>query len=492
MRLPNWFAAAQSHWVDYIYQFLFPLGIKAFFWNIGAFLVYFLLLFLISYQKRKITHSERYFTEFQKSLIVLWIFSGIFFTPLAFIGSICIGFYVTKELLRLTADPHTRKFQKAGLIVEVVLISFIQIMGIVLLVYLWMRYSFTVGLVVIASLLISLVAGIASLIKKLHLSAKLSSILVGFPRKRLGIKITLILFNILCAGTFIGSIFLPIHAVPLQTAPESATFSFTAVTYNIRNAGASEQDPRNSWINRREYLVEYLDSMKLDFFGVQEAYFSQLEYIRTHLSNRNYAYTGVGRNDGVKGGEHASIFYDSEKYQFLDGDTFWLSPTSSIPSKQWEKSNYRICTWALFEHKSSLIRFFVFNTHLAESKYKGVHEKSVELIIQKMVQICGNLPNILMGDFNMVNDSDSYRYVTQNDSLNLTDSYVDFHNNSAPFDYTNNQFGQVQENEKKRIDYLFLSPNIYVNNCSILKDTYSNGLYYSDHFPVILKATVVI
>ncbi|MHA1794787.1 MAG: endonuclease/exonuclease/phosphatase family protein [Promethearchaeota archaeon] len=491
-KLFAWFAATPSIWVDYLYQALFPLGLKAFFWNFGAFLILSLLFLLIRIQKKRFYNQKLEITKDEWRIIGLWSISGIFFTPFMFVGAFCAGFYVIIVLLRLFREKKATISQKFVFLVESLFILLIEIGGIGILIFLWLKYSMMAGFVVIISMIVVVLIGVSALIAKFKISKEISSIMKKPLKAKNPIKITLLAFNILCGITFISAMLLPIHSVPIQIADNSSTFEFKTITFNIRNAGASEKKLQNNWQNRKSYLVEYINSLDLDFFGVQEAYFSQLEYIRSHLIDRTYRYTGVGRNDGVKGGEHAAIFYDSQLFKFLDGDSFWLSSTPSIPSKQWEKSNYRICTWVLFEHQASKVRFFVFNTHFAEPKYPEVHIKAAELIIEKIESLCGDLPIILMGDFNMINTTDAYHYITNHEIINFRDSYVEYHNGSTPFDYTNNQFGQVSENEKKRIDYIFISYNIVVDECSILKDSYSDGLFYSDHFPVLLKATIVI
>lgn len=55
------------------------------------------------------------------------------------------------------------------------------------------------------------------------------------------------------------------------------------------------------------------------------------------LLGPSYSHVGVGRDDGISKGEHSPIFYDSSKFEEVDWDTIWLSPTPHVvASKGWD------------------------------------------------------------------------------------------------------------------------------------------------------------
>ena len=56
-----------------------------------------------------------------------------------------------------------------------------------------------------------------------------------------------------------------------------------------------------------------------------------LEDLKSYLPG--YKYIGVGRDNGADEGEHAAIFYDTDKFDMLDHGDFWLSETPDCPSK---------------------------------------------------------------------------------------------------------------------------------------------------------------
>ncbi|MHA1341113.1 MAG: endonuclease/exonuclease/phosphatase family protein [Promethearchaeota archaeon] len=286
--------------------------------------------------------------------------------------------------------------------------------------------------------------------------------------------------------------------------------SLRIMTYNIRLGAAIEKNEADNWNNRRDDLANYISQFNLDILGVQEAYYFQLDYIldflnnapenddnnnqnntKPFLSKRKYAFTGFGRRDAVHGGEHSAIIYDSNKYNFLYGDTFWLSEFPQIPSKSWGSSHYRICTWAIFEEITTGFKFAVFNTHF-DFNY-NFHVNAMKLIKSKIQDYLGEspkIPVILMGDMNFISDSPGYNEITDvNQSIYLKDAYREFYNGSEPKDYTVSKFdaNYIPESDK-RIDFFFINNYIDIKNITIPKDSYGANQTYSDHYPVFLEA----
>jgi hypothetical protein len=171
----------------------------------------------------------------------------------------------------------------------------------------------------------------------------------------------LILIPLFSGSIFFTSGFIKIHESAPETNPSEDSIKLNLMTYNIRYGSAN--DGINSWVYRKDVFVGYLNTFDLDILCIQEAEIDQITYIVKNLENQNYKYTGFGRDDGVHGGEHSAILFDSDKFKFLDGDTFWLSDFPLFPSRTWGNGNYRVCTWARFEEKSTNSQFCIFNTH---------------------------------------------------------------------------------------------------------------------------------
>ena len=95
------------------------------------------------------------------------------------------------------------------------------------------------------------------------------------------------------------------------------------LSYNIRYNNPN--DGVNHWENRKQTIANFINEENPDFAGLQEVTHSQLEFLLSNLID--YDYVGVGRDDGKQKGEYSPIFFDSNKFSFLEGDTFWLSET---------------------------------------------------------------------------------------------------------------------------------------------------------------------
>src|SRR6185436_13872945 len=81
--------------------------------------------------------------------------------------------------------------------------------------------------------------------------------------------------------------------------------SIQVMTYNLRfdNPG----DGVNAWPKRKQKVFDLLTANNPDLIGVQEALHHQLEDIVTNLPQ--YAFSGVGRDDGQTKGEFSAILY---------------------------------------------------------------------------------------------------------------------------------------------------------------------------------------
>ena len=175
-------------------------------------------------------------------------------------------------------------------------------------------------------------------------------------------------------------------------------------TFNIRNSNAD--DGINSWTNRKELILDFINQQTPTIIGLQEVLPDQLNYLKKNLAD--YDFVNAGRLDGRKQGESNPIFYKTKHYRLLQKDTFWLSKTPQIPgSKSWNAACPRIVTWLKLENKKTGNSFFVFNTHFDHFSQKA-RENSASLLIHQIKRIAANEPFIVLGDFNCTTNSQSY------------------------------------------------------------------------------------
>lgn len=252
--------------------------------------------------------------------------------------------------------------------------------------------------------------------------------------------------------------------------------SLRVASYNIRLQ--TTQDVGNEWDARKHAVSQLINFHAFDIFGVQEAFYSQMEDLQAALPQ--YKYIGVGRDDGQQKGEYSAVFYDPTRFELLSNGTFWLSDTDTeSPNKGWDAALPRICTWGVFRDLQNNQEFIFMNTHF---DHRGVQARieSGKLILAKAKELSNGLPIVLTGDFNFDETSDAYSSLAN--SGIVQDCYE-----VAPIVYepnsTFNGWGKGLR-EKQRIDHIFVSPTFGVKKYAVLTDTYM-GKFPSDHFPVV-------
>ena len=112
--------------------------------------------------------------------------------------------------------------------------------------------------------------------------------------------------------------------VCVQSQPDS---SLNIMSFNIRYDNPN--DGLNAWKNRKDIAAKTIVFYDVDICGLQEVLEHQLQNLAELMPE--YEWIGVGRDDGIKKGEYAPIFYRSENLQLLDNGFFWLSETPEIP-----------------------------------------------------------------------------------------------------------------------------------------------------------------
>ncbi len=517
----TWFANDVISWLERIYQFLFPIGWDTWqysppFW-LFAVVVYVLVIVLknkSSIDKEAATKptteaSNRVVNEAVKESttgLVKCLISDL-------LPGLLLGFWLSPILLWISLrilvkalinyrDIH-RNTNTIGKIVGIICFSLVGIViaGIAgLSTWLWTRYSWMMGtpfLVGLGLMGIEIALRLVLRIKKFPFLKDISpfkTIATGESKKLLG---GLVLIFMMLTSAFFMGFFLPPRRNPAGDQTGLPTVDLKVMSYNIKNAGDYSLDRGDFWDRRRDDMAAYITTLDVDIFGVQEAYFPQITYLMKTVTNRQYRFFGVGRKDGVHGGEHSAIFYDSERFVLMEGDDFWLSDTPRIPSKQWDDRNYRICTWARFREVISDREFYVFNTHLSTQNVTeagNVHQMTVALIYEHILTFSGDLPIFLMGDFNFENTSLAYGGLLSYTEKPLYDTYVlanEGTSGGVPWDYSTNSFDSTTIPNKSRIDFIFASGDISVDQCWIPKDVYDGTRPYSDHYPVLLTATLI-
>lgn len=254
-----------------------------------------------------------------------------------------------------------------------------------------------------------------------------------------------------------------------------ALFAFTASaqelnvgSFNVRLLAKGDYKKHNGWDERKSYLCGIINLEAFDLFGAQEVKKPQLDDMLSMLPD--YDYIGVGRDDGKEKGEYSPVFYRKKAFKLLDSGTFWLSETPDQVSKGWDGMCRRVCTWGYFERKSDKTRFYFLSTHLDHRGAVAKMEGS-KLIVKFMKEKCKGENAIVVGDFNVVQDSEPYNVFAKSGFLN--DTYEAARYRFAP----NGTFSGFNPNSftTRRIDHIFVTNDIKVSRYGTL--TYH---YYRD------------
>ena len=247
-----------------------------------------------------------------------------------------------------------------------------------------------------------------------------------------------------------------------------AIFAFTASakelnvgSINVRLLAKGDYKKHNGWNERKGQLCDLINLEAFDVFGAQEVKKPQLDDMLAALPE--YAYIGVARDDGKEKGEYSPVFYRKKDFKLLESGTFWLSETPDKVSKGWDGACRRVCTWGYFQRKSDKSRFYFLSTHLdhrgAVAKMEGA-----KLIVKFIKEKCKGENVILVGDFNVAQDSEPFKVFTESGILKCTYDVAKYRfattgtlNGFNPRRYTT-----------RRIDHIFVTNDIAVSRYGTL------------------------
>ncbi len=262
----------------------------------------------------------------------------------------------------------------------------------------------------------------------------------------------------------------------LQLVGQTPPAALRVMSYNIRYD--TETDGIDQWKNRKGRVAGLIRYHQPDLLGVQEALPHQLRELEKDLPQ--YAWYGVGRDDGKEKGEFSAIFYNKERFQLLDSGTFWLSPSPDKPTKGWDAAIIRICSWVKLKDLQADRSFYHFNTHFDHIGEKA-RENSALLLQEKIKTIAGTAPVVLTGDFNTAKETKAYHNLTQSEFLKDARqlSGTGHYGPSGSWSTFDVDHGLGQQ-----IDFIFVTQGLQVQQHAILTDS-ENGKYPSDHLPVM-------
>lgn len=231
--------------------------------------------------------------------------------------------------------------------------------------------------------------------------------------------------------------------------------------------------------DRYDDVEAVIEKGKPDSIGLQEATPEWMDYLKANLED--YAYVGVGRDDGVNTGEYAAIFYLKDKYTATDSGTFWLSDTPDTPSMGWGADCYRICTWVVLENKETKETYVHMNSHF-DFANDDVKYNSSEMINAKAKEF-STLPVVFTADMNFTENSVYYEKFISEGVFRNTKTVAE-----DTMDYLTYHDRMPLTHKDSVLDYILINDKFDADVYRVV--TADNGHYVSDHFPIYADITI--
>ncbi len=254
---------------------------------------------------------------------------------------------------------------------------------------------------------------------------------------------------------------------------------FNVITYNIRMN--TPDDGVNAWPLRKDKVAGLLKFHQADIFNVQEALPEQMDDLVKSFPD--FDHVGVGRDDGVRKGEHMAVFFKKSRFEKLIDGMFWLSETPAKPGFGWDAQCNRTVTWIKLKDKITKKTFYVVDTHFDHRGNKA-REESSKLILKSIKEINKeNLPLILTGDFNLTKSTIPIQLILKelNDAKDKS--------LSLPYGPDGTSGGFEVKLMPRTIDFIFINLKVEVLRFGVLSDSF--GLFYpSDHLPVLAEVKI--
>ena len=248
------------------------------------------------------------------------------------------------------------------------------------------------------------------------------------------------------------------------------------MSYNLRCISPTDWG-KKAWFYRANLVIDDIKNEKPGIIGFQESTKWHYKYLVDTLKGYDSV---IEYRDEAFNSEGCPIFYNTSLYELVDKGSFWLSETPEVMSKSWGAQYNRVCSYVILTDKASGEDFVVFNTHLShvsdEARINGI-----KVVLDKIAKF-GSLPAVIMGDFNALEGSVTYNSVTENflDAKKVAEKTSDSH--------TYQNWGNPEKFQ--RIDYFMVSKTGFkINSYNVLSAVH-DGVYSSDHCPIVLEVEI--
>lgn len=266
----------------------------------------------------------------------------------------------------------------------------------------------------------------------------------------------------------LGLVATPVHAVFGQEPNEVAM-----VTFNIRY---DNPDDPLTWEQRKETVAGSVSYF--DILGFQEALSHQVDDLVARLPEHDHY--GVGRSDGLRGGEFCPVFWKRSRFDLLHAETLWLSDSPrAVGSIGWDAVLPRVATMVILNDRQTGKVFRVINAHFSHIG-ELARAASARLLSSRFALSQADV-NVLLGDLNAEPGTEPLDILTAG-------RLADAHEVSAKRCRSNmgtyTGFATTGLRGAPRIDHILVDGGEVLWYCA--EERIIEGLYMSDHLPVYI------
>ena len=260
------------------------------------------------------------------------------------------------------------------------------------------------------------------------------------------------------------------------------------MTFNLRVE--AKIDGINHLDNRKGKILDVIKNEAPDLIGFQEARDGTRAWLKDILTD--YVVVGCGRKADYRG-ESAPLAYRKDKFEMIRMETFWLSSTPNIPESVYAGSDQsdcaRIATAVVLKPIESDSLLLFVNTHTDHEGSLARTLASAQLLEYMSKKA---LPCVLTGDFNAKPESTEIKMLTASEAFPLVDA-------TSEIGSTFHAFGKLLTSERylnifggvaPKIDYIFTNLPTNVGESYAVEDKHEDGIYISDHNPVVAFAEI--
>lgn len=316
--------------------------------------------------------------------------------------------------------------------------------------------------------------------------------------------------HLICQIMKLQSLILPLLAIlTVSGAQASSGQQHRFGTYNIRymNKEDNQADNYKSWHNRYTHVTDLILKYDFDVIGLEEVCGynnndpqrinkntgkSQLDDVKDALTD----YTIVAWEREGKDYQYKLVAFKTARYELTDQGWIGLSPAGKLGDPGWDPALYPIkrrAGWVRLRDKNSREEFIFCVTHMNYgASLDGIYGNA--MLGKKLSELAGDLPVVLVGDFNMRRKDHENAY--RGEAAYFDDSrFIAEQNECLPAENGQTELTAVEWHTMAKpsamkgseFDYIF-SHNVDVKERHILTDYYlSNGepANPSDHFPIL-------